>query len=80
MKVIGAGFGHTGNLSPKVALEELCFGPCYRMVELFVKPEHVWFWDEAADRVVQPEPWSSPPSGWPAACPKDRSARRRPIR
>jgi hypothetical protein len=38
LKVIGAGFGRTGTLSLKSALEELGFGPCYHMVELFHKP------------------------------------------
>jgi hypothetical protein len=31
LKVIGAGFGRTGTLSIKAALEELGFGPCYHM-------------------------------------------------
>lgn len=35
LKLIGAGFGRTGTLSLKKALEELGFGPCYHMVELF---------------------------------------------
>jgi Sulfotransferase domain len=30
LEVIGAGFGKTGTMSLKVALEELGFGPCYR--------------------------------------------------
>ena len=29
MKVIGAGFGRTGTLSLKLALEQLGFAPCY---------------------------------------------------
>ena len=56
VKVIGAGFGRTGTLSLKVALEELGFGPCYHMVELFDKPEHVEFWDEAPDKVARASP------------------------
>jgi hypothetical protein len=50
MQVIGAGFGRTGTLSLKVALEALGFGPCHHMTELFDKSEHVAFWDEATDR------------------------------
>ena len=38
MRVIGAGFGRTGTLSRKVALEELGCGPCYHMIEVFDKP------------------------------------------
>lgn len=35
LKVIGAGFGRTGTMSLKLALEQLGFGPCYHMVEVF---------------------------------------------
>ncbi len=48
LKVIGAGFGRTGTLSLKVALEELGFGPCYHMTELFDKPEGFALWEAAA--------------------------------
>ncbi len=47
MKVIGAGFGRTGTMSLKVALETLGFGPCYHMIEVFEHPEHVGFWEAA---------------------------------
>jgi hypothetical protein len=47
LEVIGAGFGRTGTMSLKVALEELGFGPCYHMVELFEHPEHVERWEAA---------------------------------
>jgi hypothetical protein len=46
--VIGAGFGRTGTLSLKEALERLGFGPCYHMIELIEHPEHVDFWERAA--------------------------------
>jgi hypothetical protein len=38
MDVIGAGFGRTGTLSLKVALEHLGFGPCMHMVPLLQDP------------------------------------------
>lgn len=44
MQVIGAGFGRTGTASLKAALEELGFGPCYHMIEVFEHPEHADFW------------------------------------
>lgn len=47
MKVIGAGFGRTGTVSIKAALEELGFGPCYHMTELLNRPDHVHLWDAA---------------------------------
>jgi Sulfotransferase domain len=47
LEVIGAGFGRTGTMSLKVALEELGFGPCYHMSEVFAHPEHVELWRAA---------------------------------
>ncbi len=44
LKVIGAGFGRTGTLSLKLALEELGLGPCYHMVEVNAHPEHDALW------------------------------------
>ena len=44
MKVIGAGFGRTGTMSLKAALETLGSGPCYHMTEVFAHPEHAEFW------------------------------------
>ncbi|QBD83611.1 sulfotransferase family protein [Ktedonosporobacter rubrisoli] len=48
MKIIGAGFGRTGTLSLKTALEELGFNPCYHMVEVFKHREHADIWYAAA--------------------------------
>jgi hypothetical protein len=36
MKVIGVGFGRTGTMSLKAALEQLGAGPCFHMIELIV--------------------------------------------
>lgn len=44
LKVIGAGFGRTGTLSLKLALEQLGFGPCYHMVEVFKHRDHIPRW------------------------------------
>ena len=49
LKVIGAGFGRTGTLSLKLALEKLGFGPCHHMMEVFGKPDHIALWQAAAD-------------------------------
>jgi sulfotransferase family protein len=57
LKVIGAGFGRTGTMSLKVALETLGFGPCYHMIEVFENPEHVGFWEAA---------WRGEPVDWDA--------------
>ena len=48
LKVVGAGFGRTGTLSLKTALERLGFGPCYHMMEVFSRPEHVAMWHRLA--------------------------------
>src|SRR5581483_11275643 len=47
LKVIGAGFGRTGTMSLKLALEQLGFGPCYHMVEVF-KHQAFDLWYEAS--------------------------------
>lgn len=48
LKVIGAGFGRTGTLSLKTALEMLGFSRCYHMVEVFREhPEHIPLWAAA---------------------------------
>jgi hypothetical protein len=47
IKVIGAGFGRTGTLSLKMALEELGIGKCYHMVELFKNCDQVIEWEKA---------------------------------
>lgn len=50
LKVIGAGFGRTGTMSLKAALEQLGFDPCYHMVECFPKgPGHWSKWTEAVN-------------------------------
>jgi hypothetical protein len=48
LKVIGSGFGRTGTLSLKHALEELGLGPCYHMEEVMKTPAHVSIWHDAA--------------------------------
>ena len=49
LKVIGAGLGRTGTLTLKTALEQLGFGPCHHMVEVFAHPEQAEFWRRAAE-------------------------------
>lgn len=44
LQVIGAGFGRTGTLSLKRALDELGFGPTYHMEEVVRRPAHVASW------------------------------------
>jgi hypothetical protein len=49
LEVIGAGFGRTGTLSLKLALEQLGFGPCHHMLEVLKNPESIAWWVDAAD-------------------------------
>jgi hypothetical protein len=44
MQVVGAGFGRTGTLSLKRALDDLGFGPTYHMQEVVKRPSHVDAW------------------------------------
>lgn len=71
LKIIGAGFGRTGTLSLKVALDTLGFGPCYHMKEVFDNPRHIELWQAAGDG--QKVDWGELFAGyrsavdWPAA-------------
>jgi hypothetical protein len=47
IKVIGTGLGRTGTHSLKVALEELGFGKCYHMRELFNNPNGLPYFEKA---------------------------------
>lgn len=50
LRVIGAGFGRTGTLSLKHALDELGLGPTYHMEEVFKHPSHIAKWCDYASR------------------------------
>ncbi|MEV0401924.1 sulfotransferase family protein [Actinoallomurus sp. NPDC050550] len=49
LQVIGAGFGRTGTLSMKLALERLGFGPCHHMIELIDDQEQLDLWSRVAE-------------------------------
>ena len=49
LQVIGAGMPRTGTLSLKTALEQLGFGPCHHMTEVFARPEQWPFWNRVGD-------------------------------
>ena len=74
IKVIGAGFGRTGTLSTKGALEHLGLGPCYHMMEVINRPENADAWYNAAqtDPVGGEADWADILTGysscvdWPA--------------
>jgi hypothetical protein len=47
LKVIGTGMGRTGTYSLKLALEQLGFGKCYHMAELFENPQGLVYFEKA---------------------------------
>jgi len=78
LRVIGAGFGRTGTLSLKRALEKLGFGPTYHMQEVMRRPSHVAKWLRYArtGEVVWEDLFSDFESGvdFPVSCVWDRLA------
>jgi Sulfotransferase domain len=54
LAVIGSGFGRTGTASLKLALEQLGFGPCHHMEEVFGHPEQVPHWQAIARGEMPP--------------------------
>jgi hypothetical protein len=71
MQIIGAGFGRTGTTSLKLALEELGFGPCHHMKEIFENPSQRHFWGDAVAK--KPVDWKAffqnyrSTTDWPSA-------------
>ena len=53
--MIGAGWGRTGTLSLKAALERVGVGPCHHMFEVFAHPEQMPSWAAA----IRGEPWDA---------------------
>jgi hypothetical protein len=65
LAVVGAGFGRTGTLSLKAALETLGFAPCHHMVEVARQPADALLWTTAA-RSAAPD-WPALVRGYAAA-------------
>lgn len=49
LKIIGSGFGRTGTMSTKMALEQLGYGPCHHMTEVMGNPAQPAFWKARAE-------------------------------
>lgn len=65
MKVIGAGFGRTGTMSLKVALDELGVGPCLHAMESLLGARSAagsTHWERAANG--EPIDWQQSFTGW----------------
>lgn len=65
IQVIGAGFGRTGTMSLKLALEKLGFDKCYHMDEVVQHPEHVAVWQQATRG--EPVDWNAMYRGYRAS-------------
>jgi len=66
LSVLGAGFGRTGTMSLKHALERLGFGPCYHMLEVRHNPGHDRLWMDAVQgRAVD---WDALFADYASAC------------
>jgi hypothetical protein len=64
IKVIGAGFGRTGTLSLKAALEELGFAKCYHMTDVLARMDDARVWEAAARG--EPVDWEALFAGYQA--------------
>ena len=53
LDIIGAGFGRTGTLSLKLALERLGFAKCYHMMEVMAHPATQKRWHDLETRVFR---------------------------
>ena len=71
LKVIGSGFGRTGTMSTKLALEQLGFGPCHHMTEIIGNPAQLPYWKSIF--AGEPVEWAQVYAGytsqldWPGA-------------
>ncbi len=50
LQIIGSGFGRTGTMSTKRALEQLGFGSCHHMIEVIENPVQPAHWKSIAAR------------------------------
>ncbi len=64
LKVIGSGFGRTGTMSTKMALEHLGFASCHHMVEVMGNPDQLAHWQAHAEG--RDPDWSEVFSGYQA--------------
>jgi hypothetical protein len=67
MKMIGVGFGRSGTMSLKAALEELGADPCFHMIDLIMgenKERDLSYWVKIADR--EPVDWHEVFEPWQA--------------
>jgi hypothetical protein len=57
LEIIGSGFGRTGTMSTKLALEQLGLGPCHHMIEVMGSPAQPAHWRAVA--AGEPVDWAT---------------------
>jgi Sulfotransferase domain len=80
VKVIGVGFGRTGTMSLKAALERLGAGPCFHMIELIMgerRERDLPYWAKIANG--EPVDWHEVFDGWESTVDWPAAARWREI-
>jgi hypothetical protein len=80
MKLIGVGFGRTGTMSLKGALEQLGADPCFHMIDLIMgenRERDLAYWKKIADG--EPVDWHEVFDGWEATVDWPAAARWREI-
>ena len=80
MKLIGVGFGRTGTMSLKGALEQLGANPCFHMIDLIMgenKERDLVYWKKIADG--EPVDWHEVFDGWEATVDWPAAARWREM-
>lgn len=79
LSVIGSGFGRTGTMSTKIALEQLGFGPCHHMSEVVQSAAQLRKWKAVASGA--PVDWTDVFAGyraqvdWPGAAIWEQTAK-----
>jgi len=79
VKVIGVGFGRTGTMSLKAALEQLGAGPCFHMIELLVGEQRDHFIDQWVRVAEGTQDWHEVFDGWESTVDWPAAARWREI-
>ena len=65
LEIIGAGFGRTGTLSLKTALERLGFNKCHHMMEVAINADQTDYWSRIANNTDCPN-WDDVFAGYQA--------------
>lgn len=79
MKVIGVGFGRTGTMSLKAALEQLGAGPCFHMIELLVGERSGQALEQWTKVAAGEQDWQEVFDGWESTVDWPAAARWREI-